>query len=79
MKNSVSDRMNAQASCAGHFVEEHLVGEKWDWKKLIDNTATVDQKGLWAHLDIAGTATDGKHGTGAGCALLFEIADKFRC
>jgi hypothetical protein len=24
MKNSVKDRMNAQASCAGHFIEQHV-------------------------------------------------------
>jgi probable aminopeptidase NPEPL1 len=25
MKNSVANRMNAQASCAGHFIEQHVV------------------------------------------------------
>lgn len=30
MKNSVKDRMNAQSSCAGHFVESHLTRSvKW--------------------------------------------------
>jgi probable aminopeptidase NPEPL1 len=24
MKNSVKDRMNAQSSCAGHFIEQHV-------------------------------------------------------
>jgi probable aminopeptidase NPEPL1 len=28
MKNSVKDRMNAQASCAGHFIGSHLP-ENW--------------------------------------------------
>ncbi|KAJ3058616.1 putative aminopeptidase npepl1, partial [Quaeritorhiza haematococci] len=27
MKNSVKDRANASSSCAGHFLEEHLVGD----------------------------------------------------
>ena len=30
MKNSVKDRMNAQSSCAGHFVEAHLTADvRW--------------------------------------------------
>ena len=28
MKNSVKDRMNCSSSCAGHFVESHIIGEK---------------------------------------------------
>ncbi|MBT5505699.1 MAG: hypothetical protein HOK17_00980, partial [Flammeovirgaceae bacterium] len=31
MKNSVKDRMNAQSSCAGHFVESHLVDYTGKW------------------------------------------------
>jgi leucyl aminopeptidase len=52
MKNSVNDRFNAQAAAAGNFIEQHLVGDKWDWRKQHN----VGQKGLWAHLDIAGCA-----------------------
>jgi probable aminopeptidase NPEPL1 len=39
MKNSVKDRSNAQASCAGHFIESHLA---------------ADYKGGWLHIDMAG-------------------------
>jgi probable aminopeptidase NPEPL1 len=32
MKNSVKDRGNAQASCAGHFIESHIDSAyKGDW------------------------------------------------
>jgi probable aminopeptidase NPEPL1 len=58
MKNSVKDRMNAQASCAGLFIESHL-----------PRTAPP-----WAHLDIAGPAWDANgRGTGFGVALLLEL------
>lgn len=46
MKNSVKDRGNASSSAAGHFIEEHLVGEKWKW-----NT-TEEVKGKWAHVRV---------------------------
>jgi len=73
MKNSVKDRANAQASSAGHFVESHLVGDKWDYTKK------VEKKGLWVHLDIAGVATDSDDmGTGYGPALLNEIVRSFK-
>ena len=58
LKNSVKDRMNAQTSCAGQFIAEHL-GE--------------DFEGQWLHLDIAGPAVDGERGTGYGVALLGEL------
>ena len=54
LKNSVKDRMNAQASCAAQFVAEHL----------------GSYTGPWLHLDIAGPASDGELGTGYGVALL---------
>lgn len=44
MKNSVKDRANAQSSCAGHFIEEHLVGDKWNWRKLIDGGDNDDDE-----------------------------------
>lgn len=54
MKNSVKSRLNAQSSCAGHFIEEHL-SKEW--------------KGSWAHIDIAGPAEKDARGTGFGVGL----------
>jgi probable aminopeptidase NPEPL1 len=62
MKNSVKDRMNAQASCAGHFVESHI---------------SPEYKGEWLHVDIAGPGSAGERGTGFGVALLYQIAKSF--
>ena len=58
MKNSVKDRMNAQASCAAQFIAEHLDS---DWH------------GRWLHLDIAGPAVHNDRGTGYGVGLLLEL------
>jgi probable aminopeptidase NPEPL1 len=59
MKNSVKDRMNAQSSCAGQFIANHLPEEN-----------TPD----WIHVDIAGTAWDSNNlGTGYGVGLLLEL------
>ncbi len=58
LKNSVKDRMNAQASCAALFIESHL----------------PTNAPPWAHLDIAGPAwNSGGRGTGYGVALLLEL------
>ena len=57
MKNSVKNRANAQSSCAGQFVAEHL----------------GDFKGKWLHVDIAGPAGIGDRATGYGVALLLEL------
>lgn len=57
LKNSVKDRMNAQSSCAGQFIAEHL----------------GDYAGPWLHLDIAGPSGNGERGTGFGVALLVEL------
>ena len=62
MKNSVKDRMNAQSSCAGHFVESHL-NEEW-----------LGLKGEWGHIDIAGPAVSEGRGTGYGVALVYELS-----
>ncbi|KNE67562.1 hypothetical protein AMAG_12014 [Allomyces macrogynus ATCC 38327] len=62
MKNSVKDRMNAQSSCAAHFVQAHLA---------------KDYKGAWLHVDIAGPAEAASRGTGFGAALLYEFAKQF--
>lgn len=57
MKNSVKDRMNAQSSCAGQFIAEHL----------------CNYKGPWLHVDIAGPAISKERGTGFGIALLLTL------
>ncbi len=56
MKNSVKDRMNAQSSCAGQFVAEHL----------------VDYNNAWLHVDIAGPSFTEDRGNGYGVALLLQ-------
>ncbi|KAI8822492.1 cytosol aminopeptidase family, catalytic domain-containing protein [Fimicolochytrium jonesii] len=60
MKNSVADRMNAQSSAAGHFVEDHLNSE---------------YTGKWAHVDMAGPSGKDQRGTGFGVALLFSVLE----
>jgi len=57
LKNSVKDRMNAQSSCAGQFIAEHL----------------GDYDGPWLHIDLAGPAWADERGTGFGVALLVEM------
>ena len=60
LKNSVKDRANAQSSCAGTFIGEHL---------------HPDFKGGWLHCDIAGPADAGERGTGYGVALALALLD----
>lgn len=60
MKNSVKDRSNAQASCAGHFVESHLDPE---------------YNGGWLHVDMAGPSTKNERGTGYGVALILALLE----
>ena len=63
MKNSVKNRANAQSSCAGQFVGNHL----------------IDFDGDWVHIDIAGPATDLKgRGTGYGVGLLLSMLAQMR-
>ena len=57
MKNSVKDRMNAQTSCAGQFIANHL----------------GKYKGPWLHVDLAGPSFRKGRGTGFGVALLTEL------
>ena len=58
MKNSVKDRGNAQSSCAGQFIGNHL----------------PEDTPRWLHVDIAGPATDsGDRGTGYGVGLLLAL------
>ena len=57
LRNSVKDRANAQSSCAGQFLNEHLRAHK----------------GLWAHIDLAGPAVARGRGTGFGVTLLLGL------
>ena len=61
LKNSVKDRMNAQASCAALFIESHL--------------PTKDTP-RFLHVDIAGPAWSGGRGTGYGVGLLMALGDQ---
>lgn len=55
MQNSVSDRGNAQPSCAGLFIMSHL---GFDWS------------GSWIHVDMASPVQSGDRATGYGVGLL---------
>ncbi|MCB9793862.1 MAG: leucyl aminopeptidase family protein [Alphaproteobacteria bacterium] len=58
MKNSVRDRGNAQSSCAGQFIANHL----------------PEDCPPWLHVDLAGPAWDADdRGTGYGVGLLLEL------
>lgn len=58
MKNSVADRSNAQASCAGLFIAAHL---------------GFDFPGVWVHIDMASPVHSGERATGYGVALLTTL------
>ncbi|KAH1008113.1 hypothetical protein HUJ04_005257 [Dendroctonus ponderosae] len=58
MKNSVTDRHNAQASCAGIFIEAHL---------------GFDHPGTWIHVDMAYPVHSGERATGYGVSLLTTL------
>jgi probable aminopeptidase NPEPL1 len=58
MKNSVKDRSNAQSSCAGQFIGNHL----------------GDYDGLWLHIDMAAPSRSGQRATGYGVGLLLTLA-----
>lgn len=60
MKNSVADRGNAQASCAGQFIGNHL-------EDFLANG------GKWAHVDMAGPVMCEGRATGYGVALLSAL------
>ena len=60
MKNSVKDRTNAQVSCAGQFIGNHL--EKY-----------LNAGGKWCHIDMAGPVEKGGRATGFGVALLYKL------
>jgi probable aminopeptidase NPEPL1 len=57
-KNSVKDRMNAQSSCAAHFVFSNL-DKEW-----------VEKGGKWIHVDMAGPSVEAERGTGYGVGLV---------
>jgi probable aminopeptidase NPEPL1 len=61
MRNSVKDRNNAQSSCAGQFLLNHLDGPF---------------AGAWCHVDMAGPAVNSAgRGTGFGVGLLLALAE----
>jgi len=60
MRNSVKDRSNAQSSCAGQFIGEHLEAARFG--------------GRWLHVDMAGPAVSAGRGTGFGVGLLLTLA-----
>jgi probable aminopeptidase NPEPL1 len=62
MKNSVADRANAQVSCAGQFIANHM-GD------------FLENGGQWMHIDMAYCSFDKKdeRATGYGVALLYSI------
>lgn len=63
MKNSVADRANAQSSCAGQFIANHL-NEEW--------TKRADTK--WLHIDMAGPGnTKDGLATAYGVTLLHAL------
>lgn len=61
MKNSVKNRNNAQSSCAGQFIGNHL--------------SATEFKGPWLHIDMAGPSTRSGRGTGYGVGLLLSLID----
>ena len=63
MKNSVKDRSNAQSSCAGQFIANHI--EEF-----------LDSGGEWLHIDMAGPVSSNERGTGYGVALLYSLVKR---
>jgi len=59
MKNSVKNRSNAQSSCAGQFVGNHL--------------RAAGYEGPWLHIDMAGPSTHAGRGTGWGVGMLLGL------
>ena len=64
MKNSVASRSNAQSSCAGQFIANHI-------ENYIENG------GRWAHIDMAAPSSVNGRATGYGVALLIKFTEKF--
>jgi probable aminopeptidase NPEPL1 len=59
MRNSVSNRMNAQSSCAAWFIHAHI----------------EDLDIPWLHIDLAGPAWRNGRGTGYGVALMVNLVE----
>ncbi|MBX2800832.1 MAG: leucyl aminopeptidase family protein [Myxococcales bacterium] len=59
MRNSVKDRSNAQSSCAGQFIGNHLFAAGYT--------------GPWLHVDMAGPSVSAHRGTGFGVGLLLSM------
>jgi len=62
MKNSVINRANAQSSCAGQFIGNHI--ESW-----------LEAGGKWCHVDMAYPCCNAGRATGYGVALLMKMVD----
>lgn len=64
MKNSVKDRANAQVSCAGQFIANHL--------------GIFETQGKWLHIDMAypSFCKSDERATGFGVALLQDILER---
>ena len=60
MTNSVSDRTNAQVSCAAQFIGNHI-------------ESFLDEGGKWLHIDMAYPVHAGERATGYGVALLYDL------
>ena len=54
--------MNAQSSCAGTFIGEHI---------------DANYSGEWLHIDMAGPSKKDERGTGYGVGLLLGLAAVF--
>jgi probable aminopeptidase NPEPL1 len=65
MKNSVADRGNAQCSCAGQFIGNHIE----DY---------LNSGGEWMHIDMAGPVSKGERATGYGVGLLYGLVSKLQ-
>jgi probable aminopeptidase NPEPL1 len=89
MRNSVKDRSNAQASCAGQFIANHL-DPGWGKKSSagggggggddddddgVGVGVGVGKTRRWLHVDMAGPSTEKGtgRGTGYGVSLLVEL------
>ena len=59
MRNSVKDRSNAQSSCAGQFLGNHI----------------SKYSGDWLHIDMASPAVSAGRGTGFGVGLLLAVSN----
>jgi probable aminopeptidase NPEPL1 len=66
MKNSVSNRGDAQSSAAGWFIYEHL-------RAACEKRPEGKKEVKWAHIDMASPAYSGERATGFGVALIEQF------